>query len=200
MSRADLPALTLDLDGVIVRPPLGRNVAISRRLDLPPLPSPIRHVDTATRWRHTYWLLRSGFEIARYSGRQPLPGVRDALAALAERRRLLVLSGRRWVVRPLVWRWLARNGLAEYVAEVHLNDAHLPSAQFKLYTAQRLGVAEHVDDDGATAYYLARHGLTVYLCDWPRNRSLPYPPGVRVVRNLAEVPRRLDADAKEAPG
>lgn len=200
MSQADLPPLTLDLDGVIVRPPLGRNVAISRRLDLPPLPTTIRYVDTGTRWRHTYWLLRSGLEIARYSGRRPLPGVREALAELAERRRLLVLSGRRWVVRPLVWRWLARHGLAEYVAEVHLNDAHLPSAQFKLHMAQRLGVAEHVDDDGATAYYLARHGITVYLCDWPRNRGLPYPPGVRPVRDLGEVASRLDAEASGAPG
>ncbi len=199
MSQADRPSLTLDLDGVIVRPPLGRNVAISRRLDLPPLPATVRQVDPRPRWRYTYWLLRSGFEIARYSGRRPLPGVREALAALAERRRLLVLSGRRWVVRPLVWRWLARNGLAAYVAEVHLNDAHLPSALFKLYTTQRLGVAEHVDDDGATAYYLARHGLTVYLCDWPRNRGLPYPPSVRVVPDLGAVASLLDADADAAP-
>jgi hypothetical protein len=200
VSESSLPAMTLDLDGVIVRPPLGWNPAISRRLDLPPLPGSVRTIDTSTRWRHSYWLLRSGLEIARYSGRQPLPGVREALAALAEQRRLLVLSGRRWVVRPLVWRWLRRHGLADYVAEVHLNDVHLPSAQFKLYAIRRLGAREHVDDDGATAYDLARHGdVTVYLCDWPRNRGLPYPAGVQVVRGLGEVPRRLRSATRGAP-
>jgi phosphoglycolate phosphatase-like HAD superfamily hydrolase len=200
MSQPTAPILTLDLDGVIVRPPLGWNVAISRRLDVPPLPATVRRVDTSTRWRERYWLLRSGFEIARYSGRSPLPGVRGALAALAERRRLVVLSGRRWVVRPLVWRWLRRHGLAPYVAEVYLNDVHLPSAQYKLHTLQYLGATEHVDDDGATAYYLARHGgVTVYLCDWPRHRGLPYPPSVQVVRGLPDVARRLDAATGGSP-
>jgi hypothetical protein len=200
MSSSTAPVLTLDLDGVIVRPPLGWNVAISRRLDVPPLPATVRHVDTGSRWREGYWLVRSGFEVARYSGRRPLPGVRDALAALAEQRRLVVLSGRRWVVRPLVWRWLRRHGLAPYIADVHLNDAHLPSAQYKLYTLRRLGATEHVDDDGATAYYLASHGgVTVYLCDWPRNRGLPYPASVKVVRGLGGVADRLRADGDGAP-
>ena len=104
-------------------------------------------------------------------------------------------------MRPLVWRWLRRHGLAPYIADVHLNDAHLPSAQFKLYTLRRLGATEHVDDDGATAYYLAFHGgVTVYLCDWPRNRGLPYPASVRVVRGLAGVAGALRAGADEAPG
>jgi FMN phosphatase YigB (HAD superfamily) len=201
VSGVERPVLTLDLAGVIVQPPLGWNVAISRRLDVPPLPPTVRRVNTGTRWRRGYWMLRTGLEVARYTGRRPLPGVREALAALADRRRLFVLSGRRWVVRPLVERWLERYGLAPYVSAVYLNDAYLPSAQYKLHTLQGLGASEHVDDDGATAYYLARHGgITVYLCDWPRNRGLPYPGTVQVVRNLSEVVRYLAGERDRAPG
>jgi hypothetical protein len=184
--------LALDLDGVIVRPPLGWNVAISRRLDLPPLPRAVEPVGTTPSWRRSYWLLRAGLEAARYLGRRPLPGVVEAIAELAELRRLVVVSGRRWVVRPLVWRWLERHALAGYLSGVYLNGLRLPSAQFKLWTLQQLGIGEHVDDDGATAYYLATRGaVVVYLCDWPRNRGLPYPHGIQLVRSLAEVPSRL---------
>lgn len=197
VGERSLPTLALDLDGVVVRPPLGWNVAISRRLDLPALPASARVVVQDTRWSRNYWLARSAFEVLRYGGRQPLPGVRAAIAELARYRRLVVVSGRRWVVRPLVQRWLARHGLAPYVAAVHLNEVALPSKQFKLWTLQRLGIGEHVDDDGATAYYLASHGaIVVYLCEWPRNRGLAYPPGVQPVRNLAALARRLAADAR----
>jgi hypothetical protein len=186
------PVIALDLDGVIVRPPLGWNVAISRRLEVPPLPSAVERVGTDPSWRRRYWLLRAGVEAARYLGRRPLPGVVEAVAELAELRHPVVVSGRRWVVRPLVRRWLERHALARYVTGVYLNDVRLPSAQFKLWTLQRLGIAEHVDDDGATAYYLASRGaIVVYLCDWPRNRGLPYPQRVQPVRSLAEVPSRL---------
>jgi len=195
---AERPFLALDLDGVIVRPPLGWNVAISRRLDARPLPVDVPGLGAHTRWGQRYWLARSAFEIARYSGRRPLPGVRAAMAELARVRQLAVVSGRRWVVRPLVRRWLERHGLAEYVAAIYLNDVALPSAQFKLWTLQRLGIGEHVDDDGATAYYLASHGAVVYLCDWPRNRGLPYPPSVRPVRDLTDVARLLRASGSGA--
>ncbi|MBX5490401.1 MAG: hypothetical protein IRZ14_04525 [Chloroflexi bacterium] len=183
-----LPVLGLDLDGVLVQPPLGWNVAISRRLALPRLPAEVPRLRLDTRWRQNYWLARTGLEIARYAGRRPLPGVAEALAALATVRQLEVVSGRRWVVRPLVRRWLERHGLAPYIAAVHLNDRPLASAQFKLWLLMTRGIAEHVDDDGATAYYLARHGVdAVYLCDWPRNRGLPYPPSVRRVRDLRDL-------------
>jgi hypothetical protein len=190
------PTLALDLDGVVVRPPLGWNVAISRRLDTPPLAETVAGLGLDRRWRQRYWLARSALEFARYAGRQPLPGVRDALARLATVRRLVVVSGRRWVVRPLVRRWLARHGLAEFVADVYLNDVALPSAQFKLWTLRRLAIGEHVDDDGATAHYIASHSaILVYLCDWPRNRGLPYPPGVEPVPSLLALARRLQAEA-----
>jgi hypothetical protein len=61
-----------------------------------------------------------------------------------------------------------------------------------------LGAGEHVDDDGATAYYLAHHSLPrVYLRDWPRNRGLPYPANVEVVGSLIEIAERL---ARETDG
>jgi hypothetical protein len=187
-----LPTLSLDLDGVVVRPPLGWNPAISRRLDVPPLPDTVQRIGVGTRWQQNYWLLRGGLEVARYSRRRPMPGACEAIPLLASVRRLVVVSGRAWVVRPMVRRWLAVHGLADYVTDIQLNDVRLPSAQFKLWTLQRLSIAEHVDDDGATAYYLASRGaVTVYLCDWPRNRGLPYPKQVRPVGNLLEVAHRL---------
>lgn len=199
MDELTLPTLALDLDGVIVRPPLGWNVAIGRRLDLPVLPEAVQGIGTHTPWGRRYWLARAGFEVARYSGRSPLPGVREALPELAALRRLVVVSGRRWVVRPLVRRWLARNGLADYVADVYLNDVALPSAQFKLWTLRRLQIGEHVDDDGSTAYYLASHSAAVvYLCQWPRNRGLPYPANVRPVRDLRDLARRLREESGAA--
>jgi len=195
------PTLALDLDGVVVRPPLGWNVAISRRLDTPPLPEPVPTLGLERHWRQRYWLARSALEFARYAGRRPLPGVPAALARLATVRRLVVVSGRRWVVRPLVRRWLTRHGLADLVADVYLNDVALPSAQFKLWTLRRLGIGEHVDDDGATAYYLASHSpVVVYLCDWPRNRGLPYPPGVQPVPSLLALADRLQTEAAAAAG
>ena len=198
MANDARPTLALDLDGVIVRPPLGWNVAISRRLDMPPLPEAVPGLGLERHWRQRYWLARSALEFARYGGRQPLAGVREALARLATVRRLVVVSGRRWVVRPLVRRWLARHGLAEYVADVYLNDVALPSAQFKLWTLQRLAIGEHVDDDGATAHYLASHSaVVVYLCDWPRNRGLPYPEGVQPVPSLLALAHRLQVEAAD---
>ena len=187
-----LPTLGLDLDGVLVRPPLGWNVAISRRLDVPPLPPRVHGVGTTERFRRNWWLARMGIEFARYYGRAPLPGAAEAVRALARVRRLVVVSGRCWVVRPLVERWLARHGMATSIAAIHLNDRHLRTAQFKLWTLRVRGIGEHVDDDGATAWYLATHGVgRVYLCDWPRNRGLPYPQAVEPVRSLLDVAERL---------
>jgi hypothetical protein len=201
VASGSLPTLALDLDGVIVRPPLGWNVAISRRLDTPALPESVAGLGLERRSRQQYWLARSALEFARYTGRRPLPGVREALRRLATVRRLVVVSGRRWVVRPLVRRWLARYGLSEFVADVYLNDVALSTAQFKLWILQRLDIGEHVDDDGATAHFVASHSqVVVYLCDWPRNRGLPYPPGVQPVPSLLALAHRLQAEASESAG
>lgn len=182
------------MDGVIVAPPLGINLSISRRLHIAPLtPEETARAQPAAQpqlagsgpfWR---WVNR-----LRYAGRRPLPGVREALAALAQRRELHIVSARSAANRPDVERWLAEHGLAEYIAAVHLNAANLAPPRFKLAVLANLGIAEHVDDDGATAYYLAMQGrVRVYLCDWPRNRGLPYPDEVRRVASLHEVARLL---------
>jgi hypothetical protein len=106
----------------------------------------------------------------------------------------VIVSGRCWVVELQVRRWLERHGLAAYVSAIYLNTLSLRSAQFKLWTLEQHGIHEHVDDDGGTAYYLAsRSHATVYLCDWPRNRGLPYPPNVQPIRDLAELAHRLRA-------
>ncbi len=57
-----------------------------------------------------------------------------------------------------------------------------------------MGIREHVDDDGSVAYYLANHGVRVFLRRWPRNRGLPYPDGVVVVKSLMEVAEALSRE------
>ncbi len=176
----------LDLDGVLCRPPLGVNLTISRRLDLPPLPEKISRPAAGSRWgQHLLWWV---VDALRYTGRRPLPGVREELAALADLRTPVIVTARHARTLPLIRRWLERHGLAPFIQAVYANGTGLPSAHFKLLTLRQHRIVEHVDDDGSIVYYLARHGLRrVYLRDWPRNRGLPYPPNVLVVRSLREV-------------
>jgi len=175
----------MDMDGVICTPFLGKNIAISRKLALPALPPNVR--ESAPESRRTYQRLRRRWETLRYMGRRPLPDVREGLEALKEVRRPLLVTGRSWFARHLIQRWLERYDLACYFSEVLPNNTDLATAHFKLWTAQRLGHGEHVDDDGSVAYYLGKHGVRVFLRDWPRNRGLPYPASVTVYRHLTEV-------------
>lgn len=124
-------------------------------------------------------------------GRRPLPGVREGLTALAAVRRPVLVTGRSWLSRRLIQRWLERYQLAGFFHDVVPNNTNLSTAHFKLWTARRLGHGEHVDDDGSIAYYLAANGIRVFLRDWPRNRGLPYPAGVTVYRDLREVAETL---------
>lgn len=188
---ADRPFIMLDLDGVIARPALGWNVAISRNLAIPPLPEGVRRADPAAPRSVRLSLRRLTHEV-RYLGRLPLPEAREGLAAIARYRRPIVVTGRSWLVQASIRRWLDRVGLASFIEEVVPNDTNLRTAQFKLRIARDRGIVEQVDDDGSIAYYLARHGLErVYLRDWSRNRGLPYPPNVIVVRSLIEVAEDL---------
>ena len=175
-----LPLLTVDLDGVICAPPVGLNLGIGRRLldpDAPPVAARV-----PPRW------LSVPLDRVRFGFRRPLPEARDALAALSELRRLVVLTGRR--TSPL--RWMERHGLDRYVEDIVVNDGPLASAHFKLRCAQELGAAEHIDDDGPTAQLLAeRSKVAAYVRDWPRNRGLPYAPRVTRVANLGELAQRL---------
>jgi len=183
--------MTFDLDGVICRPPFGINVGISRNLHLPPLPATVpprpAHHRHGLRGR-----LRLLLHSLRYLGRGPMPDARAGLLAIREFREPLLVTARSAVILPLIEAWLRRFDLLDCFAAVYANDTALRAAQFKLHRVRALGAAEHVDDDGATAYYLARHGLPrVYLRDWPLNRALPYPPTVQVVGSLIEIADHL---------
>lgn len=190
MMNSELPRIGIDLDGVLVRPVLLRNIGLGRRTDTPPLPSEAALAALHANPR-TGSAVRKFLEHLRYSTRLPMPGIRDALAALAQHRRVNVVSARSHLVLPLLERWLHTHGLRQYIEGVHLCDIELSPPQFKLHTLQRLGISAHIEDDGTTAHYLATNGLTVYLCDWPGNRGLTYPPNVRPVANVARVPALL---------
>lgn len=182
------PVTTIDFDGVICSPPFGRNVGISRTFLDPAAEA--RPASVPPRW------FSRPADYLRFNFRHPLPGVREALAELREIRTVVILTGRRTAPAP----WLRRHGLADLVDRVVINQTALRSPHFKLSMVEELGAAEHIDDDGRTAQLLAeRASVRVYLRDWPRNRDLPYAPGVTRVADLADFVRRVrDEATKEA--
>ncbi len=179
----------MDMDGVICTPFLGTNIAISRKLTLPAMRDQVR--EFSGEHRRITQRLRRRWETVRYMGRKPLPGIREGLQALVKVRRPVLVTGRSWFARNLIQRWLERYDLAQFFDQVLPNNTNLATAHFKLWTAQHLGHGEHVDDDGSVAFYLAHHGVRVFLRDWPRNRGLPYPPEVTVYHHLQEVGEAL---------
>ncbi|HUZ76242.1 MAG TPA: hypothetical protein VMV93_01525 [Chloroflexota bacterium] len=185
------PPIGLDMDGVICTPLLGSNMAISRRLGLPPLPE-LSHVrDVTGETRRVYLKLRRRWEFVRYMGRHPLPGVREGLEELGRLRQLVLITGRSWHARQIIEHWLAKYDLAQYFADVLPNTTNLSTAHYKLWTVNRLGIREHIDDDGSIACYLASHDIRVFLTDWPRNLGLPYPEGVTRIHRLVDAARAL---------
>lgn len=190
-----LPVLTVDMDGVLCRPIVWFNLVISRDVQRP-LDLAERPPRESTPLSHRLVETRVGQAI-RYAWRPPMPMVREGLAALAEVRQLVLLSGRPETSRLATERWLERHRLRDYFSELVLNDRGLPNASFKLLTSRERGVREHVDDDGRVAYFLARdNAQTVYLISWGGNAGLPYPPTVQRVRHLvhaADVIRRSGA-------
>lgn len=190
------PEIAFDLDGVICRPPLGFNLAISRSLRTQPLPAEISERE-ADRIRGLH-LLRYGFETLKYFGRRPLPDARDGLEAVSELRTPIIVTARNAIGRPIIERWLEIHGLRQYIADIVGNNTRLSPGQHKLRIALQRGIREHVDDDGSVAYYLARNGLErVYLREWFFNRGLPYPPNVirvSVLPAIADDIRARDAE------
>ena len=172
----DRPILTIDLDGVICRPPFGRNLGIHRSfLDPTEPPRPSR---VPPRW------FSQRADHLRFDFRRPLSETRGALESLGRHRTLVLLTGR----RSSPARWLRRHGLAELLDDVLFNDTQMSSPQFKMDAIARLRAAEHIDDDGRTAQLLAqRSDAVMYLRDWPRNRGLPFHARVRRVSDLQEL-------------
>ncbi len=181
---AGRPVTTLDFDGVICRPPFGRNVGISRTfLDPAAEAVPAR---VPLRW------FSVPADYLRFNFRRPLPGVREALTQLREVRTVVILTGR----RNAPGRWLRRYGMDGLIDRVIINDTALRSPHFKLSMVERLGAIEHIDDDGRTAQLLAQRSssLRVYLRDWPGNRGVEYASGVTRVADLGEFVRLIQAE------
>lgn len=173
------PLMAFDLDGVLARPPFGRNLTIRRDLTLTPgspadgpVPGPGRSLSLQDR------LLRATYYRARYWNRPPMRHAHAALIAATRDHRVIILTARNWRGRAMTEAWLRRHRLAHLVDALYCNDTGLPSPQFKRLMVERLGVVRHVDDDAATAALIARGGVPVDLIDWPRNRDLSYPEGV----------------------
>lgn len=185
-----LPEMTVDMDGVLCRPVLGVNFVISRDIQHPPDVQRVRHTRSIPRTLR--WLDARLGQGVRYGWRMPMPQVADGLSALAEMRRLILLSGRPETARKTTEQWLIRHGLRDYFSEIVLNDRGLSNAAFKLSTTRERGIMQHVDDDGRVAYFLAKDApRTVFLIAWPKNDGLPYPATVYRVSNLTEAATKV---------
>jgi hypothetical protein len=174
------------MDGVLCRPILWFNLAISRDVQRAP---DLRERQVKAIGSFARRVIDSDLgQSLRYGWRPPMPQVREGLAALSDVRRLVLLSGRPETARGATERWLKKNGLRDYFSDVILNDRGMPNSSFKLYVTRQRGSLEHVDDDGRVAYFLTKDAdRTVYLVSWLANAGLPYPPGVRRVRSLAHA-------------
>ena len=181
-ARASLPVLTIDMDGVFCRPFFGWNVGISSDfLDPDAEPRPAR---VSPRW------VRTPLDTLRFNPRRPLPDARTGLARLREVRQLVVVTGRRTYPR---W-WLRRHGLSDLFDRVMVNETPLRSPHYKLEALDRLGAAEHIDDDPRTAQLLAQRSRTrVFLRTWPTNAGTELDPRVQRVRDLHDLADRLGA-------
>jgi hypothetical protein len=183
-NAADLPVMTVDLDGVVCAPLFGVNLGIHSTFLDPDEPPPEARV--WPRW------LGAPLDHLRFDARRPVAGAAGALARLARHRRLVLLTGRR--SDPSYWlRWY---GLRDHYSEIVVNRGPLKSPHFKLQQVDRLGALEHVDDDGRTAQLLAdRAGIRTYLRDWPRNRGLDYHQNVYRIADLDALAELIEASA-----
>lgn len=153
---ADRPVITLDLDGVLCRPPFGINPGRGKN----------KRRDTPGR-KNLLWLT----ERWRYRGRKPMPGAREGLAALQERFDCQVVTARAEVARPYTEAWFARHFGS--VPPIHFRPHwRETSAQFKARMVRELKPVAHFEDDPFTAAWVAELGPAVFLVDWPRNRWL----------------------------
>lgn len=185
MSEELLPLLSFDLDGVLARPPFGRNLTINRNLHLEPAPSGgLARAGSARPWDS---LLAATYYRLRYSLRPALPLAAEVVAAATREHRVIVLTARNARGRRSTESWLERQGIASHLHDLVMNDSGLAPPQFKRAVVEALGVVRHVEDDAATAALLARHGVAVDLIDWPRNRGLSYPAGVTRRLGLQEL-------------
>lgn len=170
------PVVTLDLDGVLCRPPLGINPGRgrSKRRDKAGTKSLL--------WLSERW---------RYAGRGPMPGAKEGFLALSQRFDCHVLSARGEAARKPTEAWLQRH--LGVVPDLSLRpDWHETPAQFKVRRVRELGAIAHFEDDPHTAAWLAERLPAVFLVDWWRNRWLD-DPRVHRIRRIAEALPLLEA-------
>lgn len=192
------PPIAFDLDGVLARPPLGFNVAISRRLHTKPLPSDfVKHDSDSARSQS---LLKLGFESLKYRGRQALPDAAAGLKEVVRYRRPVIVTARSWIGKALIDSWLTRHGMREYIDDIVPNNTNLSPSMHKLRVARERGFREHVDDDGAVAFYLAHHDDLdrIYLRNWWLNQGIAYPDKVLRISTISDIAEDLAKREKVA--
>jgi hypothetical protein len=180
----DLPLVTVDLDGVLCRPPFGWNVTARGPVEPPDVPRTGR----LDRVRGLAWRA----EPFRYSGRRGMPGARPFLEALHPRFRLVLVTARGVPAAESTRRWLEQRGLLPYLDGLAFRaDPHRPATYYKADAVAGLHAAWHVDDDGRTAMTVMRlSGVPVVVVAWPRNAG-EYPAGVSRVASLGAAAQFL---------
>ena len=153
---ANRPTVTVDIDGVVIRPPFGINPGKGKN----------KRRDRPGR-RNVLWVTES----FRYRFRKPMPGAKTGLKALSEAFDLVLVSARAESVREQTIRWLEGN--IGFVPELRLRPHwRETSAQYKVRMVQELDAAAHIEDDPHTARWVAELVPHVLLVDWSRNRWL----------------------------
>ncbi|MEX2081517.1 MAG: hypothetical protein WEC33_07850 [Dehalococcoidia bacterium] len=167
--------LTIDLDGVLCRPPFGINPGSGRGKSR-----------TAGGSRNLLWLT----ERFRYLGRKPMAGAPEGFRALAEQYNCVIVSARGEGTRGQTRRWLERHlGVAPPMyLRPHWRET---SAQFKARMLTELKPLGHFEDDPHTAQWAAELVPAVFLVDWPRNRWLQRE-NIHRIETLAEALPVLD--------
>ena len=184
--------ISFDLDGVLASPPFGWNPTLDRNISLQPISEPAPLSAARRRGPLDPILTRTWYPL-RYAGRAARPGALEAVRAAAERHDVIVLTGRSERGRHQTQAWLEANGFAPFVEELVMNDGSRPSARHKERQLAERDAALHADDDAATCALLARCGVPVALLDWPRNRGLDFPDGVRRYHDMTALAAELAA-------
>ncbi|MEX2245241.1 MAG: hypothetical protein WEC75_01010 [Dehalococcoidia bacterium] len=184
----------LDLDGVICATPFGR-LAVRAPAPVPDLPPGYEQLYAKT---DPLAFLRWPSEYLRFGWRSPVEGAREVLGELSGAHELYVVTGRSRAGEAIIRRWLRRNRLDAYFAEVRMAPPGLRPAQHKLAVARMLGIDAHIDDDPRTAFHLARNGVhRVFLFAHEGGEGAlggePLPAALTIVRSLRAFATALQA-------